>query len=288
MFVEKYRNIMEGPEEWKSIDVNESLLFDFDPASTYLREPDYFEGMGPHPETIKPIKSARCLAVFGDSVTTDHISPAGAIERNGPAARYLLEKGVKEEDFNTYGSRRGNHEVMVRGTFSNVRIRNLLLKGKEGGYTVHFRSGKTESIFDAAMRYKSESVPLIIVAGNEYGSGSSRDWAAKGPALLGVKAILAESFERIHRSNLIGMGILPLEFRKGENMMALGLTGTETFDIEIDDNIKPKQEIKITVHMENGSIKEFAMVSRIDMQLELEYFRHGGILKYVLRQMMGA
>ncbi len=286
MFTGKYKNILEGPEEWKSINAKKSLLFGFDPGSTYLREPNYFENMNHKADSVKPVKHARVLAVFGDSVTTDHISPAGAIENDGPAARYLLGRGVREEDFNTYGSRRGNHEVMMRGTFANVRIRNLLLDGKEGGYTVHFPTGKVENIFDASVKYKSEDTPLIIIAGKEYGSGSSRDWAAKGPSLLGVKAILAESFERIHRSNLIGMGILPLQFKNGENPKALGLTGREIFDIEISDGIKPRQEIKITAHMENGGEKKFIMTSRIDTLLELEYFRHGGILKYVLKKMM--
>jgi aconitate hydratase len=237
---------------------------------------------------IAEIRGARVLAVLGDSVTTDHISPAGSIAADGPAGRYLVEHGVSPQDFNSYGARRGNHEVMMRGTFANVRLRNLMLPGTEGGLATHL-PGKTQTtIFDAAMKYQAEGVPLMILAGKEYGSGSSRDWAAKGPRLLGVRAVLAESFERIHRSNLVGMGILPLQYLEGDSAASLGLTGFETYDIEgLGNTLKPRQRLTLRVKKEDGSTHTFEAVNRIDTPYELEYYRHGGILQYVLRQLLG-
>jgi aconitate hydratase len=264
----------------------EGELFAWDPASTYVREAPYFDGMGKTPAAPQDIMSARVLAVLGDSITTDHISPAGAIEKNGPAARYLTEHGVQPKDFNQYGARRGNHEVMVRGTFANVRLKNQLAPGTEGGWTVHLPDQKQMFIYDAAMRYQKEGVPLIVIAGKEYGSGSSRDWAAKGPRLLGIRAVIAESYERIHRSNLIGMGIVPLQFQAGESLQSLGLTGFESYEITgISGGLKLKQELAAKATADDGKVKEFKVMCRIDTPAELDYYRNGGILEYVLRQL---
>jgi aconitate hydratase len=240
------------------------------------------------PDVTEPgdIRGARLLAVLGDSVTTDHISPAGAIPKKEPAGRYLIEQGVEPLDFNTYGARRGNHEVMMRGTFANVRIRNLLLGDREGGYTLHFPSGEVVSIYEAAMRYIDEGTPLVIIAGKEYGAGSSRDWAAKGTALLGVKAVIAESYERIHRSNLVGMGVLPLQFLEGEGRASLGLTGTETFDLTgVSDGLVPGEKIEVVARGEDGSAVRFQAIARLDSRIDVEYYRNGGILHTVLRKM---
>ena len=287
MFRKEYAQVFEGDEEWKKLPVPRSETFAWDPDSTYVKHPPFFEGLSPAPEPRTDLSGMRALAVLGDSVTTDHISPAGDIAEDSPAGRYLREHGIEKRDFNSYGSRRGNHEVMMRGTFANIRLRNLLVPGTEGGWTAHLPDGETMTIYDAAMRYASEGVPLLILAGKEYGSGSSRDWAAKGPRLLGVQAVLAESFERIHRSNLVGMGILPLQFGPGETRETLGLTGRELFAVEgIAGGIAPGK--KMTVRATgNGAEKRFTAVARIDTPEEGNYYRHGGILQYVLRRLAG-
>jgi len=252
-----------------------------------VREAPYFDGMGKTPNPIKAITGARALALLGDSVTTDHISPAGSIEKNGPAARYLTNNDVLPKDYNQYGARRGNHEVMMRGTFANIRLKNTLAPGTEGGVTVHLPDKKPMSIYDAAMQYQKEGTPLIVIAGKEYGSGSSRDWAAKGPRLLGIRAAIAESYERIHRSNLIGMGIVPLVFMTGENLASHGLTGFEKFDIlGIGPDLKLRQELTVKATADDGKATEFNVICRIDTPAELDYYRHGGILEYVLRQLL--
>jgi aconitate hydratase len=287
MFKKEYSRATEGDEQWKNMPVPQGELFEWDPQSTYVREAPYFVGMSKTPAELKEIKGARVLALLGDSVTTDHISPAGSIERNGPAARYLTNNDVLPKDFNQYGARRGNHEVMMRGTFANIRLKNMLAPGTEGGVTVHLPDKKPMSIYDAAMQYQKEGVPLIVVAGKEYGSGSSRDWAAKGPRLLGVKAAIAESYERIHRSNLIGMGIVPLQFMPGENLKHHNLTGFETFEIVgISSGLKLRQTLTVRANRDDGEVKEFTVMCRIDTPAELEYYRHGGILEFVLRQLL--
>ena len=285
MFTKDYATVFEGDHRWKSLATPTGKTFEWDPKSTYVRKPPYFEGMPRNPVPVTDISSARVLAILGDSVTTDHISPAGNIKVDSPAGKYLAEHGIERGDFNSYGSRRGNHEVMIRGTFANIRLKNLLLDGVEGGFTKNFLAqGEASTIYDAATAYQSKNIPLVILAGKEYGSGSSRDWAAKGTALLGVKAVIAESFERIHRSNLIGMGVLPLQFLPGENPKALGLTGSEEFSIigiaELNNGITPKQ---VTVSA-NG--KSFQAIVRIDTPGEADYFRHGGIMQYVLRSLL--
>ncbi|HSI96962.1 MAG TPA: hypothetical protein VK926_01245, partial [Gaiellaceae bacterium] len=267
---------------WRALPVPEGELFAWDPDSTYVRQPPYFEGMPREPVPVADIVGARCLVSVGDSVTTDHISPAGAIKPESPAGRYLIEHGVERRAFNSYGSRRGNHEVMVRGTFANVRLRNLLVPGAEGTWTVHVPSGDEMTIFEAAERYRAEGVPLIVLAGKEYGSGSSRDWAAKGPNLLGVRAVIAESYERIHRSNLLMMGVLPLQFLQGASAESLGLTGREAFSI---GGIENAQAREVTVRADG---KEFRATLRLDTPREREYLRHGGILPYVLRRLLAS
>jgi aconitate hydratase len=287
MFKKEYSQATEGDEHWQKMPVPRGELFQWDPQSTYVRHAPYFEDMTKTPVEPKPITGARVLALLGDSVTTDHISPAGAIERNGPAARYLTNNDVLPKDYNQYGARRGNHEVMMRGTFANIRLRNLLAPGTEGGVTVHLPEKKQLSIYDAAMQYQKEGTPLIVIAGKEYGTGSSRDWAAKGPRLLGIKAAIAESFERIHRSNLIGMGIVPLVFKPGENLKTHNLTGFEKFDIlGIGPGLKLRQELTVKATADNGKTTEFKVICRIDTPAELDYYRHGGILEYVLRQLL--
>ncbi|HEY7165603.1 MAG TPA: aconitate hydratase AcnA, partial [Candidatus Binatia bacterium] len=287
MFKKEYSQATEGDPQWKSMPVPEGELFKWDPQSTYVREAPYFENMKKTPGEPKDIHGARVLALLGDSITTDHISPAGSIEKNGPAARYLTNNDVLPKDYNQYGARRGNHEVMVRGTFANVRLKNVLAPGTEGGYTVHLPDKKQMAIFDAAMQYEKEGVPLIVVAGKEYGSGSSRDWAAKGPRLLGIQAAIAESYERIHRSNLIGMGIIPLQFKPGENLKTHGLTGFEKFDVSgISSGLKLRQELTVKATADDGKTTEFKVICRIDTPAELDYYRHGGILEYVLRQLL--
>ncbi len=283
-FKSSYASVFEGDTNWRAVATPEGENFTWDDKSTYVKHPPYFEGMSLKPGTPQNVKGARVLAMLGDSVTTDHISPAGNISATSPAAKYLESLGVARKDFNSYGARRGNHEVMVRGTFANIRLKNLLVPGTEGGVTVHIPSGQQLSIYEAAMKYQAESTPLMILAGKEYGAGSSRDWAAKGTALLGVKAVIAESYERIHRSNLIGMGVVPLQYRDGETAASLGLTGKETYDIE-GLGLERAKEVKVTATSADGKKKTFQAVVRIDTPKEQEYFIHGGILQYVLRQL---
>ncbi|MBV9463049.1 MAG: aconitate hydratase, partial [Verrucomicrobiae bacterium] len=288
VFRELYRDFAEQNPKWNEIPASAGQLYRWDPKSTYIQEPPFFEKFGMAPGRIEEIRGARALGIFGDSVTTDHISPAGAIKSDSPAGRYLLGEGVDTVDFNSYGSRRGNDRVMTRGTFANVRIKNLMVPGVEGGVTVHQPSGERMSIYDAAVRYQRDRVPLIVFAGQEYGTGSSRDWAAKGTRLLGVRAVVAESFERIHRSNLVGMGVLPLQFERNANARTLGLTGAETFDLGgLGEDLKPKQKLTLVV-TRDGTRTEVPLVVRIDTPIEVDYYRHGGILPFVLRQLMSA
>jgi aconitate hydratase len=284
MFRRTYSDVFTGDERWRALDVPEGELFAWDDQSTYVRRPPYFDGMSAEPGEVADIEGARVLVWAGDSVTTDHISPAGAIKPDSPAGRYLIEHGVERRDFNSYGSRRGNHEVMVRGTFANVRFRNLLVPGSEGTWTVHLPDGEETSIFEASQRYLAEGVPLLVLAGREYGSGSSRDWAAKGPNLLGVRAVVAESYERIHRSNLVGMGIVPLQFPTGESAESLGLTGRETFAVTGLRNGEAT-EATVTASPEDGEPIVFTARVRLDTPREREYLRHGGILPYALRRL---
>ena len=286
-FITSYSTVFQGDERWRLLAVPAGDLYQWDPASTYVQEPPFFEGLQPEPSEPRDILGARALAVLGDSITTDHISPAGAIPPSSPAGRYLLEHGVAVEDFNSYGARRGNHEVMMRGTFASLRLRNAMVPGKEGGWTVHVPSGEITSIFDASMRYRAEGTPLVVIGGREYGSGSSRDWAAKGPLLLGVKAVLAQSFERIHRSNLVGMGILPLQFLPDQSAATLGLTGREVFDVVgIEDGLKLKQELTVRVLREDGSQFTFPVLARLDSQMDIEYYRHSGVLPMMVRRLL--
>ena len=286
MFREQYVDVFTGDEQWRGLKVPAGERFAWDEHSTYIRRAPFFDGLSREPAPLTDVEQARVLVMFGDSVTTDHISPAGAIAADSPAARYLIDLEVPVDRFNTYGSRRGNHEVMMRGTFANVRLRNGLVE-REGGWTLHLPDGEELAIFDAAERYRAEGVPLIVLAGRGYGAGSSRDWAAKGPALLGVRAVIAESFERIHRSNLVGMGILPLEFRDGESLRSLGLTGRERFDIgDVASGIGPRQELPVLAIADDGSERSFTVRCRIDTPVEAEYYRHGGILPYVLRELL--
>jgi aconitate hydratase len=286
MFERVYGQVFDGDDEWKKLVIPTGDLYAWDAKSTYVKHPPYFEGMGRDPSPIADIQGARVLAVLGDSITTDHISPAGNIKKNSPGGQYLIEHGVDVKDFNSYGSRRGNDETMVRGTFANVRLRNQLAPGTEGGVTRHIPSGDAMSIFDASVRYAKDHVPLVILAGKEYGSGSSRDWAAKGPKLLGVRAVIAESYERIHRSNLVGMGILPLEYSAGDTAASLVLTGEETFAFEDLASAIPLRKMTVRAKSDAGKITEFAVTIRIDTPQEREYYRHGGILQYVLRQLL--
>ena len=291
MYRKVYSDVFAGDANWSSLPVPEGDRYAWDPQSTYVKHPPYFVDMPPQPAAVQDIRGARVLAVLGDSITTDHISPAGSIKKDGPAGRYLMEHGVQPKDFNSYGARRGNHETMVRGTFANVRLKNQLAPGTEGGVTRHLPEGQLMSIFEAAEKYEQEKVPLLILAGKEYGSGSSRDWAAKGPRLLGVRAVIAETYERIHRSNLVGMGILPLQFRTGESAGSLGLNGEEVYEISglaegIAAGFAQGREVVIKATSSSG-IKEFRAVVRIDTPQEVQYYRHGGILQYVLRQLLG-
>jgi aconitate hydratase len=286
MFAKQYAAAYEGDQAWKAVSSETSELYAWESASTYVQNPPYFENFDGKPRESQDIKGARALMILGDSTTTDHISPAGGIAKDGPAAKYLTSNGVTPQDFNSFGSRRGNHEVMMRGTFANIRIRNLMLDNVEGGETMHLPDKEQMSVFDAAMKYQKENVPLIVFAGKEYGTGSSRDWAAKGPALLGMKAAVAQSYERIHRSNLVGMGILPLQFKEGESAQSLGLTGTEIFEINgLNGGLKPRMNVEIKATKEDGSTKSFTVMLRIDTPAEIEYCRYGGILSYVLSQL---
>jgi aconitate hydratase len=284
MFTRNYGGVLEGDETWKAVEVPEGDRYDW-PDSTYVRRPSFFEGMPAEAPGVESIEGARVLALLGDSITTDHISPAGAIKKESPAGRWLIENGVEPGDFNSYGSRRGNHEVMIRGTFANIRLQNLLVE-KRGGFTRHFPDGEETTIFDAATAYQEAGVPLVVLAGKEYGSGSSRDWAAKGTKLLGVRAVIAESFERIHRSNLIGMGVLPLQFPDGETIASLGLTGTETFDVGDLRNGKATT-VTVTARSDAGDEVEFEATVRLDTPNEITYFQNGGILQTVLRNLRG-
>jgi aconitate hydratase len=285
IYKEQYADVYTGNEQWNDVEVPSGDLYEWDPDSTYIQEPSFFKNMGPEAEDLRDIEGARVLVKVGDSVTTDHISPAGAIPSKMPAGQYLIQKGVDPRDFNSYGSRRGNHEVMVRGTFGNIRLRNQLVD-REGGYTLHFPDGEETTIYEASLRYGEENVPLVVLAGKEYGSGSSRDWAAKGSFLLGVRAVIAESFERIHRSNLIGMGVLPLQYSEGESAESLGLSGNESFDISGLAGLEPGKKLTVKVTGDEGEEKEFEVKARVDSPVEVEYLRNGGILQTVLRQML--
>jgi aconitate hydratase len=292
MFQKSYAEVFGGDENWASLHVPEGDQFAWDDDSTYVKNPPYFVDMGKQaPDTVPDISGARVIALLGDSVTTDHISPAGSIKASSPAGEYLMERGIEPRDFNSYGSRRGNHEVMMRGTFANVRLRNKLAPGTEGGFTTYLPTGEVTSIFEASMQYQADNVPLMVLAGKEYGSGSSRDWAAKGPALLGIRAVIAESYERIHRSNLVGMGVLPLQFREGENVESLGLSGHETFSIAglsdgLANNFANGRTVQVRAQAPDGGEKTFEATVRIDTPQEIHYYRHGGILQYVLRQLL--
>ena len=291
-FVRKYADVYAGDERWHALEIPEGDRFDWPASSTYIRRPTFLTGIPADPPAIADVEHARVLALLGDSVTTDHISPAGSIKKESPAGRYLIESGVEPRDFNSYGARRGNHEVMVRGTFANIRLKNLLVPGVEGGVTVHLPSGTQMSIYDAAERYRADGTALIVIAGKEYGTGSSRDWAAKGPRLLGVRAVLAESYERIHRSNLIGMGVVPLQFAEGFTYHSIGLSGRETYDIiGLQDAVRaesaPKRVVTVRATAPGTAPIEFTAFARLDTPQEREYYRHGGILHFVLRQLLG-
>jgi aconitate hydratase len=286
MFTSEYGHAALGPTEWQRIAGATGPLYRWDSKSTYVQEPPFFIDMPTEPKPIQGISNARCLLSVGDSVTTDHISPAGSIKASSPAGLFLQENGVKPLDFNSYGARRGNDRVMTRGTFANIRLRNLLCPGTEGGVSAYLPTGEQMSVYDAAMKYKEDGTPLVVLAGAEYGTGSSRDWAAKGTYLLGIRAVIAVSFERIHRSNLVGMGVLPLQFRGGEDREFLGLDGTETFDIQLNDSLKPLQAVEVMATKADGTAIHFVATCRIDTPVEVEYYRHGGILHKVLRDLL--
>ncbi|EJG0124768.1 aconitate hydratase AcnA [Staphylococcus pseudintermedius] len=288
LFKEEYKSVYDNNELWNQIDTTDQPLYDFDPQSTYIQNPTFFQGLSKEPSAIQPLSKLRVMGKFGDSVTTDHISPAGAIGKDTPAGQYLTANGVSPRDFNSYGSRRGNHEVMVRGTFANIRIKNQLAPGTEGGYTTYWPTGEVMPIFDAAMKYKEDGTGLVVLAGNDYGMGSSRDWAAKGTNLLGVKTVIAQSYERIHRSNLVMMGVLPLQFKEGESADTLGLDGTETIAVDLDENVQPGQTVKVTATKEDGTTVEFDVTARFDSNVEIDYYRHGGILQLVLRKKLAS
>jgi aconitate hydratase len=289
LFRERYADVFDGGAQWKKVKVTKSLTYPWDIGSTYVQQPPYFEGIKAEPTPVTDVKSARILGLFGDSITTDHISPAGDIKASSPAGAFLQERQVRQTDFNSYGARRGNHEIMMRGTFANIRIKNQMVAGVEGGVTKHQPSGEQMTIYEAAMRYQREGVPLVVFAGKEYGTGSSRDWAAKGTRLLGVRAVIVESFERIHRSNLVGMGVLPLQFTNGQTWRSLGLTGAELVDIPgLAQGLKPRQTIAVSITFADGRRQEIPVLCRIDTLDEIEYFRNGGILHYVLRDLAKA
>ncbi|AVQ36282.1 aconitate hydratase AcnA [Staphylococcus kloosii] len=283
LFKEEYETVYNNNEMWNEIDVTDQPLYDFDPNSTYIQNPSFFQGLSKEPENIKPLNGLRVMGKFGDSVTTDHISPAGAIGKDTPAGQYLLDHDVPIREFNSYGSRRGNHEVMVRGTFANIRIKNQLAPGTEGGFTTYWPTGEQMPIFDAAMKYKEDGTGLAVLAGNDYGMGSSRDWAAKGTNLLGVKTVIAQSYERIHRSNLVMMGVLPLQFQDGESADSLGIDGTEAISVDVDENVQPHDLVDVKAEKENGDVIEFKAIARFDSKVEIDYYRNGGILQLVLR-----
>jgi aconitate hydratase len=286
MFATNYGNVFDGNPRWNALPVAGGERYAWDANSTYIHEPPFFKGLTAEPAPVRDIHGARCLVMLGDSVTTDHISPAGDIALASPAGAWLRERGLEKRDFNSYGSRRGHDQVMVRGTFANIRLKNLLIPGSEGSFTVHFPTGEQLPIFDASERYQEAGTPLVVLAGKEYGSGSSRDWAAKGTLMLGARAVLAESFERIHRSNLVGMGVLPLVYESGQNAESLGLTGRETFDISgLEAGLKPRQKVKVRAGREDGSVLEFSAIARLDTPIDVEYYKNGGILQTVLRKL---
>ncbi|MFJ8515245.1 aconitate hydratase AcnA [Lysinibacillus xylanilyticus] len=283
LFQKEYETVFTANEKWNAIETSTESLYTFDDKSTYIQNPPFFQGLAKEPEAIKGLEGLRVMAKFGDSITTDHISPAGAIGKETPAGKYLIENGVAIRDFNSYGSRRGNHEVMMRGTFANIRIRNQVAPGTEGGFTTYWPTGEVEYIYDACMKYQEQGTGLVVLAGNDYGMGSSRDWAAKGTNLLGIKTVIAQSYERIHRSNLVMMGVLPLQFMPGESADTLGLTGKEEISVNITDNVKPREILTVTAKSEDGSVKTFQALARFDSEVEVDYYRHGGILQMVLR-----
>src|SRR6476469_7722334 len=288
MFKTQYANVFYGDDSWRGLPVPEGDLYAWDENSTYVKNPPFFDGMTLTPPGVRQISGAKALAMLGDSITTDHISPAGSIPAASPAGKWLIAHGVKTSEFNSYGARRGNHEVMMRGTFANIRLRNELAPGTEGGWTATAPGAEPVSIYDGSMEYQKNGVPLVIIAGKEYGTGSSRDWAAKGTLLLGVRAVIAESFERIHRSNLVGMGVLPLEFSNGATRQSLGLTGFETFDVSgVDESLAPRKTLTVTATRPDGASKQFDVLCRIDTPEEMRYYTNGGILPYVLRQLVG-
>jgi len=285
--VDKYGHVFEGDDHWQLLPIPAGNIYEWEADSTYVQEPPFFQDLSPEPAPISDIAGARLLVMLGDSVTTDHISPAGSIPKSSPAGLYLQEHGVEQRDFNSYGSRRGNHQVMMRGTFGNIRLRNELVPGKEGDWTAHQSDGEVMRIYDASQRYQQDGVPLLVIGGKEYGSGSSRDWAAKGTLLLGVKAVIAESYERIHRSNLVGMGVLPLQFLPDEGRASLGLDGTESYDIQgIAAGLRPGQRLTVRARRADCGEHSFEVVVRIDSPIEVDYYRHGGVLQYVLRQLL--
>jgi aconitate hydratase len=282
----EYGRIFDGDEFWRELPDVKSVTYEWDDRSTYIKNPPYFEGFAVEPRPVEDISAARALAVVGDTVTTDHISPAGAIPEAYPAGQYLVGQGVEPAQFNSYGSRRGNHEVMMRGTFGNIRLKNRLVKGKEGSFTLKFPEGDERFIYDASMAYQKELIPMVVLAGKEYGAGSSRDWAAKGSNLLGVRAVIAESFERIHRSNLVGMGVLPLVFNADDSVETLGLDGSERYTIQGIETIAPRQQLTVTAEKSDGSQITFEVIARLDTDVDVAYFKNGGILPYVLRKIM--
>ena len=282
MFIQRYSNVSDGPDQWQQIKTEKSSIYNWDEGSTYVKKPPFFEDLSDEPEGFKEIKDARPLLILGDMITTDHISPAGSIQKDSPTGEYFMEHQILPKDYNSYGSRRGNHEVMMRGTFANIRIRNEMAPGTEGGFTKLYPEEKVMPVYDAVVEYKKRGTDLVVIGGKEYGTGSSRDWAAKGTKLLGVKAVIAESFERIHRSNLIGMGILPLQFKDGENRKSLNLVGSELISVvDIEKGINPSDEVIIEIKYISGEIKKVKTLSRIDTKNELEYYKNGGILQYL-------
>lgn len=283
LFRKEYERVFDSNSRWNQIQTSNEALYSWNDDSTYIQNPPFFEGLSAVPEKIEALKGLRVMGKFGDSVTTDHISPAGAIGKDTPAGKYLRSKGVEPREFNSYGSRRGNHEVMMRGTFANIRIRNQIAPGTEGGFTTYWPTGEIMPIYDACMKYQEDGTGLVVLAGKDYGMGSSRDWAAKGTNLLGVKTVIAESYERIHRSNLVMMGVLPLQFKLGENSTTLGLTGKEVFEVDLNDNVKPRDVVTVTAIDEDGSKKQFQALVRFDSEVEVDYYRNGGILQMVLR-----
>jgi aconitate hydratase len=288
LFAERYQGIERSNPEWNAIPIRGGDLYAFDPDSTYIQEPPFLASIVREPEPPRPIRGARVLVMVGDSITTDHISPAGAIAASSPAGAWLIEHGVEPRDFNSYGARRGNDRVMTRGTFANIRLRNVLAGGREGGFTAWLPNGEVMSIHEAAQRYLAAGTPTIVLAGRDYGMGSSRDWAAKGTLLLGVRAVIAQSYERIHRSNLVGMGVLPLQFLEGQDALSLGLTGREVFDIEVDADPAPGETLVVRATADDGTVREFSAICRLDSEVERDYYRHGGILPAVLRGFLAA